>query len=280
MSARRTIQQIFLGVLALSALPILAGEPRLLAESSKPEPPKLVVALSQSPAAPVPPQRSNDGAEMVSVPAGEFWMGSDDGNFDEKPRRRVYLDAFRIDKYEVTNALYKRFLDATGRVVPRYWNDSKWNAANQPVVGVDWEEANAYCNWAGKRLPTEAEWEKSARGKDGRKYPWGDQWDASRVNSSDRKIGKTVPVGSYPSGVSPYGAHDMAGNVWEWVADWYSENYSQNAPLRNPRAPDSGQLRVLRGGSWFDLPWYLRTSYRVSGGPALRSYIIGFRCAQ
>jgi formylglycine-generating enzyme required for sulfatase activity len=224
--------------------------------------------------------RDKDGAEMVSVPAGEFWMGSDDGDADEKPRRRVYLDAFRIDKYEVTNALYRRFIDATGRATPQYWNDSKWNEAQQPVVGVSWNDAQAYCSWAGKRLPTEAEWEKAARGTDGRKYPWGEQWDASRANSDESKIGKTVAVGSYSSGVSPYGAHDLAGNVWEWVADWFDANYYSRAPGRNPKGPGSGERRVLRGGSWFNLPGGLRASGRSLNDPSNRDYRIGFRCAQ
>ena len=227
-------------------------------------------------------QTSRDGAEMVSVPAGEFWMGSDDSDAysDEKPRRRVYLDAFRIDKFEASNALYRRFMEATGRAAPSYWNDSMWNEPSQPVVGVDWYDASAYCSWAGKRLPTEAEWEKAARGTDGRKYPWGDQWDSSRANSAESKIGKMVSVGSYPSGVSPYGAHDMAGNVWEWVADWYGDNYYSQAPNRNPKGPDSGQYRVLRGGSWFNLPRGLRVSLRNRLTPAYRGGLIGFRCAQ
>jgi formylglycine-generating enzyme required for sulfatase activity len=247
-------------------------------ETKKPPEPKVVTAPPPPP--PPPAQSSRDGAEMVSVPAGQFWMGSDHGDADEKPRRRVYLDAFRIDKYEVTNALYRRFMDASGRAAPQYWNDSKWNEPNQPVVGVDWNDASAYCAWAGKRLPTEAEWEKAARGTDGRKYPWGEQWDSSRVNSDESNLGKTVAVGSYPSGVSPYGAHDMAGNVREWVADWYADSYYQRAPDRNPKGPESGQYRVLRGGSWDGDPWFLRSSFRGRGVPTYRFHFIGVRCAQ
>ena len=228
------------------------------------------------------PAVSQQPAEMVSVPAGEFWMGSEDSDAfsHEKPRRRVYVDAFRIDKYEVTNALYGRFTDATGRAAPQYWNDSKWNESSQPVVGVDWNDANAYCQWAGKRLPTEAQWEKAARGTDGRKYPWGEQWDSSRANSYESILGKTVAVGSYAAGTSPYVTHDMAGNVWEWVADWFDEKYYANAPDRNPKGPSSGQYRVLRGGSWNVYLRDLRTSYRVRSGPTTRSDSIGFRCAQ
>ncbi|MDP3768234.1 MAG: formylglycine-generating enzyme family protein, partial [Dehalococcoidia bacterium] len=215
---------------------------------------------------------------MVLVPAGEFWMGSKD--YDrEKPRHRVHLDAFSIDKYEVTNALYGRFIQATGRAAPSYWNDSKWNGSSQPVVGVTWHDADAYCKWAGKRLPSEAEWEKAARGTDGRKYPWGDQWDVSKANA-DNELGKTAAVGSYPGGASPYGAQDMAGNVWEWVADWYDKDYYKQSPERNPRGPDSGQYRVLRGGSWHDAPYYLRTADRSSSAPDFRNYDLGFRCAR
>jgi len=256
----------------------LEEENRKLREALKrAEAPKIAPAV---PPPPPPPQTSRDGAEMVSVPAGEFWMGSDEGDAVEKPRRRVYLDAFRIDKFEVTNALYRRFMESTGRAAPSYWNDAKWNEPQQPVVGVSWNDAEVYCSWAGKRLPTEAEWEKAARGTDGRKYPWGEQWDGTRANSAESKIGKTVGVGSNPNGVSPYGAHDLAGNVWEWVADWYDESSYGRAPGKNPKGPDSGQYRVLRGGSWDNGLGLLRTSGRGSYSPADRNYYIGFRCAR
>jgi iron(II)-dependent oxidoreductase len=220
------------------------------------------------------------GAEMVAVAAGQFWMGSDDGGDDEEPRRRVALDGFSIDKFEVTKALYQKFMSATGRAAPQYWNDSKFNDPQQPVVGVSWQDADAFCRWAGKRLPTEAEWEKAARGKDGSKYPWGDTWDASRANSSESKLGATAKVGSYPGGASPYGAHDMAGNVWEWVADWYDKDYYKRGPDRNPKGPDTGTNRVLRGGSWYDNPINLRAADRFNYPPGLRSIDIGFRCAR
>lgn len=232
-----------------------------------------------------------DGAEMVLIPAGEFWMGSDDGDADEKPRRRVYLDAFSIDKYEVTNTLYKPSMDATRYPAPSHWTNTSFNSSAQPVVGVSWYEAEAYCRWAGKRLPTEAEWEKAARGTDGRKYPWGNEEpDNSKANYGQplsggpaaRLVGKrkTTPVGSYPSGVSTYGVHDMAGNVWEWVADWYDGNYYQRAPGRNPKGPDSGQFRVFRGGSWIDDPGSARSSNRLWSHPGDRFSHVGFRCAQ
>ncbi len=242
---------------------------------------KAEIVIDIEPLRPEPPKaaQGEDGAEMVLVPAGEFWMGSDDFP-QEKPRHRVYLDAYSIDKYEVTNSLYKRFMEATGRKAPDYWNDSTWNGPTQPVVGVSWHDAEAYCRWAGKRLPTEAEWEKAARGTDGRRYPWGDQWDSSRANSGESKIGKTVPVGSYPGGVSPYGAHDLAGNVWEWVADWYDADYYKQSPVRNPTGPASGRDKVLRGGSWFKIPVMLRSAYRDHLWPDYWSKEFGFRCAR
>ena len=224
------------------------------------------------------PTRTEDGAEMVLVPAGEFLMGSEDYDH-EKPQHRVYLDGFHIDKYEVTNALYKRFMETTSRSSPLYWSDAKWNGSSQPVVGVSWQDADAYCTWAGKRLPTEAEWEKAARGTDGRKYPWGEQWDSTKAHA-ENKLGKTTPVGSYAGGLSPYGAYDMAGNVWEWVADWYAADYYKQSPERNPVGPASGQYRVLRGGSWDDGPGYLRTALRLNGSPGSRGDHIGFRCAK
>ena len=220
-----------------------------------------------------------DHGEMVLVPAGEFWMGSDEAD-DERPRHKVSLGDYYIDKYEVTNALYKRFMDATSRSAPSYWTDAKFNDAAQPVVGVSWHDAEAYCKWAGKRLPTEAEWEKAARGTDGRKYPWGNQWDAARTNSGEGGPRKPVAVGSYPNGVRPYGAHDMAGNVREWVADWYDSAYYRASPERNPQGPASGSFRVLRGGSWDHYAFALRAAYRSFFTPDYRNDGIGVRCAR
>jgi len=190
-----------------------------------------------------------DGAEMVLIPAGEFIMGSKDYN-NGKPQRRVYLDAYYIDVYPVTVAQYRRFCKETKREMP---SSPSWGwIDNHPIVNVSWNDAKAYCDWAGKRLPTEAEWEKSARGTDGRKYPWENEWDARKCRCSRNNwgdAGSTSPVGSFPQGISPYGVYDMAGNVWEWCNDWYNDNYYKVAPLRNPKGPKGGNWRVLRGGS-------------------------------
>jgi formylglycine-generating enzyme len=137
-------------------------------------------------------------------------------------------------------------MQATGRQAPEYWNDVKYNARNQPVVGVTWHDAAAYCQWANKRLPTEAEWEKAARGTDGRIYPWGNQWDKARANTFDGGLRKPTSVGSYEGGKSPYGAYDMAGNVWEWVADWYDAKYYQASSSRNPHSPETGRAGVAQ----------------------------------
>ena len=225
--------------------------------------------------------------EMVLIPAGWFLMGSDKKTdrlayLPELPQRKVYLDAYEIDKFEVTTVQFLKFVLATNRSPLIDWRYDGGNFQDtmtaHPVMHVSWFDADGYCKWAGKRLPTEADWEKAARGTDGRKYPWGEQWDASRANSTDSKLGKTVAVGSYPSGASPYGAQDMAGNVWEWVADWYG--YYQRSPERNPQGPDSGTFKVLRGGSWNGIPFALRTAIRSNGTPVSRDYYVGFRCAR
>jgi formylglycine-generating enzyme required for sulfatase activity len=227
-----------------------------------------------------------DGATMVYVPAGEFVMGSNDYD-DEKPPHTVYLDAFWIDKYEVTNALYKKCVDA-GKCSPpsesksytrrSYYGNTQYD--NYPVIYVTWENANQYCTWANKKLPTEAQWEKAARGTDGRIYPWGNTFDKNLLNSVEGGKGDTTAVGSYPAGASPYGAMDMAGNVWEWVADWYDANYYKNSASRNPTGPTSGLYRVLRGGSWDSDSLVVRAAYRHLSVPVYRGSDVGFRCAQ
>ncbi|MBI4233122.1 MAG: SUMF1/EgtB/PvdO family nonheme iron enzyme [Chloroflexi bacterium] len=210
------------------------------------------------------------GGEMVLVPAGEFVMGSNDEVRDEKPAHRLYLDAFFIDQYEVTNAQWNAYARATGK-------STKSEPDDHPVVNATWGDARDYCQWAGKRLPTEAEWEKAARGTDRRTYPWGEGVDESKAHYGS---GGTKPVGSYPAGVSPYGAYDMAGNVWEWVADWYDGKYYAQSPSRNPAGPSNGSARSIRGGSWADDTSYLSASGRDYGNPTSTFVSLGFRCAQ
>lgn len=234
----------------------------------------------------------NDGSTLILIPAGEFTMGPDDGDYDKAPSHTVYLDAYYIGKYEVTNAQYKKFCDATGHshpLTPDFESHlrPRWSGGdyfteypNYPVVNVTWEDAKAYCDWAGLRLPTEAEWEKAARGTDGRTYPWGNEWDASKCNSLESRKYQPTPVGSFPQGASPYGVMDMAGNVCEWCADWWGENYYQNTPNRNPTGPSSGSYRVLRGGSWFSWQDNCFTSFRGEDWPQGRGDYLGFRCAR
>lgn len=234
-----------------------------------------------------------DGAEMILIPAGEFIMGKEDGYVDEKPQRRVFVDAFYIYKYEVTVKQYHEFLKTEsgkghepdkpyGNYMPSdYLTNRKYE--NYPIVNVSWEDAQAYCKWSGNRLPTEAEWEKAARGIDGRNYPWGMAWNEKNCNWDDEKTNFsadgyrfTAPVGSYPQGASPFGVHDMAGNVWEWVNAWYKA-YPEN----NYKDPDFGETyRVLRGGSWLRYPLGLRCSTRDFCLPEGRYNSIGFRCAR
>jgi len=230
-----------------------------------------------------------DGAPMLLIPAGAFWMGSPDGegDKDEHPRHHVTLDAFYMDKFEVTVARYAEFMQANNRSKPDYWDqvDSSKHG-NLPVVGVDWHDADAYCQWAGKRLPTEAEWEKAARGTDGRTYPWGNEQPTARLSNFGKTYtdkvynNRLTPVDSYEVGKSPYGLRHMAGNVWEWVADWYDESYYGKSPDQNPKGPSAGQYRVLRGGSWGRGPVFVRSAGRDGGTPTARGGDFGFRCAQ
>ena len=225
-----------------------------------------------------------DGTPMVLIPAGEFQMGSDDGEDNEKPIHTVYVDAFYMDIYEVTNAQFQKFLESKGfeRV---HWSleRSGFNHPNNPVIGAG-PSAMTYCEWAGKRLPTEAEWEKAARGGlKGKKYPWGDEPPDETKTNFNNHVGHPTPVGSYPP--NGYGLYDMMGNVREWVSDWYRPDYYQNSPKRNPKGPDSGLhgWHVVRGGDWHYVPKHLRVSTRR--GDYRRSiryggYHFGFRCAK
>jgi formylglycine-generating enzyme required for sulfatase activity len=262
---------------------------------------------------------------MMMIPAGEFTMGTPEGTDglpDEHPERRVYLSSFLLDRLEVTNRAFARFVHATGHRPPANPNPALtlWEndhplpgIDDHPVVNVDWNDAVAYCQWAGKRLPTEAEWEKGARGTDGRRYPWGNDWDFTRANSASYWAKRTIefhsgadweafwikgdgarlsrahgikgevltlPVGSFPQGASPYGLLDMAGNAAEWVADWYDPNYYRSAPLTDPPGPGRGAIKSMRGGSWLKPPVSLRTSDRDWGTLDSRPSGTGFRCAK
>jgi len=228
---------------------------------------------------------------MVLVPAGAFTMGSNDGVDNEAPEHEVYVDAFLIDKYEVTNILYTAFVETTGREPTVYRDDTLCNRPGQPVVGVSWYDAYAYCKWAGMRLPTEAEWEKTARGTDGRIYPWGDAApDVTRL-CFDEHIPKAADVGVFPEGVSPYGAYDMAGNVWEWTLDFYDPDFYVRSSNRNPANLMDGQVdletdgsdHTVRGGSWASPAGRVRATsrdalYMLEGDQPDRQ--AGFRCVR
>jgi formylglycine-generating enzyme required for sulfatase activity len=236
------------------------------------------------PAEPPPPEiAGKDGMPMVLVPAGEFTMGHEKWDADEKPVHRVYLDAYYMDKYEVTTAKYGGFMQTTGREQPTKWKDVNHSTdGERPVVGVTWHDADAYCRHHGKRLPTEAEWEKAARGTDGRLFPWGDEEPTSlRANFGAAWIGyeTLAAVGSLDAGKSPYGIHDLAGNAWEWVADWYDMGYYQKSPDRNPTGPTRGGSKVLRGGSWYNMLYDLRSTNRNYYSPKNAYFDVGFRCA-
>ena len=261
-----------------------------------------------------------DGMVQVFVPEGFFLRGSSDEEVDffyqrciddidddckrvwferEQPQRSIYLNAFWIDQTEVTNAQFAKCVDAGACEKPlssgsntrdSYYSNAAYD--DYPVIHVSWKNADTYCRWAMRRLPTEAEWEKAARGVDGRIYPWGDRFDGEKINFCDNiceywwKDNRwddgyfdTAPVGSYPAGASPYGALDMAGNVWEWVADWYDEDYYRASPDENPLGPSSGDAHMLRGGSWNDFWWSTRSAMRDPGFQVIARHNLGFRCA-
>lgn len=247
-------------------------------------------------AAPPAAPAGKDGAPMVPIPEGAFIMGSNEGFGNERPDHRVWLDAYLIDQFEVTIKLYGQFLKETGHRAPPLWDEEAvTTAGDRPAVGLAWLDAEAYCKWAGKRLPTEAEWEKGARGTDGRRYPWGHMQPFVDIANYNRGVWVSYPITLVPvtSGVagmsirhglkeggrSPYGLYHMAGNAAEWVADWYDREYYQKAPDRNPKGPESGENRVIRGGSWSDLPVGLRATARLSAEPDFRELTLGVRCA-
>jgi formylglycine-generating enzyme required for sulfatase activity len=266
-----------------------------------------------------------DDMVLVYVPEGEFVMGSESGDAnadgDEFPQRTIYLVGFWIDRTEVTNLIFEQFVTETGYVTDAEEKGVSWlynleasgwyevpgadwlhpqgpssgitELDDHPVVHVSWYDAAAYCEWADRRLPTEAEWEKAARGTDGRTYPWGESDPSGNLlnfadvnleadwadGSADDGYKFNAPVGIYPSGASPYGALDMAGNVWEWVADWYASGYYDASPYENPTGPSFGSYRVLRGGSWRNSVRFVRAAYRNWYLPGGSFDKFGFRCA-
>jgi formylglycine-generating enzyme required for sulfatase activity len=287
----------------------------------------------------------NSPEDMILIPEGAFLMGSTKQDIEnllaldqhieierlnnEIPQREVYLNAYYIDKYLVTNAKYKIFIESGGYTQQEYWSDAGRNYITEsnplennelddvlngepdcPTVNISWHEAEAFAKWSGKRLPIEAEWEKAARGTDGRIYPWGNEFDKTRLNCAEAKIKKTTPVTKYPQGRSFYGCFDMAGNVWEWTADWYDSKYYQHGPNKDPQGPNvaeenpgfwrpeevgisiyelrpsptGGSLsccKVLRGGSWNGSGIvHIRCSNRDYDEPTYKNDTIGFRCAK
>lgn len=281
-------------LLVLSVMVVLYGGSMAMAEDATP-------SNSKDGSEPYEMIKGKDGAPMIKIPEGEFLMGDDSGPRNERPEHKVWLDSYYIDQFEVTMSLYQKFLDETKHDVPPLWDDAAalQEAADRPAVGMAWSSAQAYCQWAGKRLPTEAEWEKGARGTDGRRYPWGHMQPFVDIANYNRGVwvSYVITLRSVTAGVtgmsirhglktgtkSPYGLYHMAGNAAEWVADWYDKDYYEVSPYRNPKGPEKGENKVIRGGSWEDAPARLRVTSRASAAPDFpieaNDLTIGFRCA-
>lgn len=247
---------------------------------------------------PVPTRIVDDfGVPMVLVPAGPFVMGTEGRARNERPAHTVTLDEYYIDQFEVSFAKFAEFLNAMGNQFEgnAHWVevndpdlrihlvDGVWKVdpgfENYPMVEMTWFGARAFCAWRGGRLPSEAEWEKAARGPDGRTFPWGEEISCEQANYAGC-VYDALPVDSLPAGASPYGAYQMAGNVMEWVADWYDIDYYANSPAENPPGPESGDFRILRGGTWLHAAGNVRTTYRFPKLPVLTYKTVGFRCAR
>ncbi len=265
-----------------------------------------LACLSHLNAAPAPAKtriNPKDGAVMIFIPAGDFLMGTSANDLievlqwkdglkpewfaDEQPQHKVYLDGYWIYQDEVTIGQYRKFCTETMRKMP---DIPKWLKADDtyPMVNASWDDAVAYTKWAGVRLPTEAEWEKAARGPDGRRFPWGNEWNNEKCNSymDTNPIGggfqgkRTTPAGTYPDSNSPYGVRDLAGNVWEWCQDWYAPDYYAYSPAKNPQGPELGEFHVLRGGTWGSSNLTVRSASRHRDSPDATYHDDGgFRCA-
>jgi sulfatase modifying factor 1 len=219
---------------------------------------------------------------LVLIPGGEFTMGKDNAG-DYSPSHKVYVDSFYMDRYEVTNAQYLRFCEETEARLPEFWGMKEFRSGpdfpDYPVVGITWSDARDYAEWSGKRLPTEAEWEYAARGGlVDMNYPQGESLDSIQANYTLADLEGTTAVGSFPP--NGYGLYDMAGNVWEWVADYYHEGYYKTSPARNPPGPEDGKFKVIRGGGWHSGPFCNRVYYRQALPPHWVDFAVGFRCVK
>lgn len=290
--------------------PTATTEPTIAPTAAPPTAPPATTAPTTEPSTAATPTavlpnaiRGDDGALMHLVPAGELWMGSnlqfigyavrqcrDSGADDtceesefisEAPDHGVILDAFYMDETEVTNGQYRTCVDAgacTPPADPRFYDDPAYD--RHPVVFVTWHDARTYCDHYDKRLPTEAEWERAARGVGYQQFPWGDEWEPARANTQEQGSGSLQPVGQYPDGASPFGILDLSGNAWEWVNDWYDAAYYEYSPQDNPLGPPSGSEKVLRGGGFSSHLHYARAANRGAADPNTNSIFRGFRCVQ
>ena len=274
---------LMIGLLAYESYK--AKQMKQLAVSVKSEARPTVSSLSTHDFSMYKTKIGDEGREMVQIPEGPFTMGSNEGDPDEAPEHQVYLKGFYLDQKEVTQEEYMRFAKMTKRAMPRIEvfddDQSKILKPELAAMSVSWDEAAAYCKWAGKRLPTEAEWEKAGRGESKKKYPWGNEFvtNAANVDGSEDGYKYLAPPGSFDAGRSPYGLYDMTGNVAEWVEDSYSEHYYQKSPFRDPKGPENADLKVVRGGSWRETEHNARLSKRFTAKHWRTDVTIGMRCA-
>ena len=274
---------------ATATPPVVTPTPVEILPTPTPKPPPPTPTPIPTPTpAPVPtgaeaPTEPPVAEMLVEIPAGEFIMGSDQGREEERPAHTVFVDTFEIDLFEVTNEDFAKFVEETGYVTEAEkaadgatWRTRGEGKERHPIVEVSWNDAVAYCQWLGKRLPTEAEWEKAARGTEGLIYPWGNEWDPAKANTKDSGLRGTTVVGSFAEGINPYGLFDMAGNVWEWTSDWY-EVY----PGSDFQSEYFGQkYKVIRGGGWFAASDRVRTTYRSCTSTEATNDNLGFRCVR